>query len=93
MNTTALVPSLRAAIVARRSAALRQLFDDHGLLAFSNAVTACSPRTAADALSLLPPAQRNAVLRHMPSSRRTDPAFAALLASLHLARAAAGACA
>ncbi len=92
MNTTALVPNLRAAIVARRSAALRQLFDDHGL-AFSNAVTACLPRAAADALSLLPPAQRNAVLRHMPSSRRTDPAFAALLASLHLARAAAGACA
>lgn len=91
MNPTTFVPHLRAAIAARRPAALRQLIDDHGLVAFSNALAACSPRVAADALSLLPPAQCNAVLRHMPSARRADPAFAALLAPLDVARPTAGA--
>lgn len=90
MNTTNIVPRLRAAIAARRPTALRQVIDDHGLVVFSNALAACSPRVATDALSLLLPAQCNAVLRHMPSARRADP-FTALLASLDVARPTAGA--
>lgn len=63
---------LRAAIAARCPADLRQLLDDHGLVAFSAAIADCSPRLASDALSLLPPLQRGAVLRHMPSRRRAQ---------------------
>lgn len=72
MNHSALVMRLRAAVAARLPADLQQLLADHGLVAFATAVAACSPRVAADAVSMLPSAQRAAVSRHLPSCLRTS---------------------
>ena len=63
---------LRLAIAERRPAALRQLLDHHGLAAFAAALAAWSPRVVADALSLLPQAERASVLRHLPAVLRRD---------------------
>lgn len=62
--------ALRAAISARRIATLRQLFSEHGVLAFAQAIAAYSPRVAADALSLLSASERTSVLRHLPLTTR-----------------------
>lgn len=70
MTRQALHAALRAAIAARDIAALRQLFSEYGVLAFAGAVSACSPRVAADALSLLISTERTAVLRHLPPTVR-----------------------
>ena len=50
MNHPALVVRLRATVAARLPVDLRQLLADHGRVA----VAACSPRVAADAVSMLP---------------------------------------
>ena len=71
MNHPALVMRLRAAVAAHLPADLEQLLADHGLVGFAAAVAACSPRVAADAVSMLPSAQRTAVSRHLPSCLRT----------------------
>ena len=58
--------ALRAALLSRNGLQIRAQLDTWGLANFSSAVAACSPRVAADALSLLPADERNAVLRHLP---------------------------
>lgn len=58
--------ALRAALLSRNVRQIRILLATYGLPAFSGAVAACSPRIAADALSLLSSDDRNAVLRHLP---------------------------
>lgn len=58
--------ALRAALMSRNVHQVRALLATYGLPAFANAVAHCSPRVAADALSLLPQDNRNAVLRHLP---------------------------
>jgi hypothetical protein len=67
-----LARQLRAAVAARSPFELRRLLDDHGLVAFASALNMWSPRLVADALSLLPPLRRSAVLRHLPSHRREE---------------------
>lgn len=57
---------LRAALLARQVAQVRVLLATHGLPAFARAIARCSPRVAADALSLLRPDDCQAVLRHLP---------------------------
>lgn len=58
--------ALRAALMSRNVHQVRALLATYGLPAFANAVAHCSPRVAADALSLLPQDKRSAVLRHLP---------------------------
>lgn len=70
MNRQDLHAALRAAIATRRVAQLRQLLADHGIMAFAGAVSSCSPRVGADALSLLTTAERTAVLHHLPRVSR-----------------------
>lgn len=62
--------ALRAAVASRRIASLQQLFSEHGVIAFTDAIQTCSPRVAADALSLLSASERTSVLRHLPLSAR-----------------------
>ncbi|MDI9856741.1 hypothetical protein [Comamonas sp. 17RB] len=57
---------LRAALMARQATQVRALLATHGLPAFARAISRCSARVAADALSLLCPDDRQAVLRHLP---------------------------
>ncbi|SEB24815.1 hypothetical protein [Variovorax sp. YR216] len=72
MNQKHLSTCLRSALAERRPAAVRELLDHHGLVPFASALAAWSPRVVADALSLLPPVRRSAVLRHLPSALRED---------------------
>jgi hypothetical protein len=65
-----LVQCVRAAVAARRPVELQRLLAERGLIAFSAALGSCPARIAADALSLLPPLQRSAVLRHLPGRLR-----------------------
>ena len=58
--------ALRAALLSRNVPQLHALLPTYGLPAFAQAVARCSPRVAADVLSLLPVAHRSAVLRHLP---------------------------
>ncbi|MBN9340351.1 MAG: hypothetical protein J0H52_09760 [Comamonadaceae bacterium] len=58
--------ALRAALLSRNVHQVRALRATHGLPAFAAAVAGCPPRVAADALSLLPLDDRDAVLRHLP---------------------------
>lgn len=58
--------ALRAALMSRNVHQVRDLLATHGLPSFAKALALCSPRVAADALSLLPQDKRNAVLRHLP---------------------------
>lgn len=62
--------ALRAALLARDVRQIRDQLATHGPQAFSCAVAACSPRVAADVLSLLPLADRHAVLRRLPRALR-----------------------
>lgn len=66
MNHPSLTAAVRAAIAAHRAPALRQLLAEHGSSAFAAAVATCSPRVAADILSLLAAPQRTQVLRQLP---------------------------
>lgn len=66
MTRQSLTLALRAALMSRNVQQVRALLATYGLPAFSSAVALCSPRVAADALSLLPQSNRNAVLRHLP---------------------------
>lgn len=70
MNQQFLILRLRAAIAARLTTDIQQLLDGHGVVAFSRALSAWSPRVVADGLSLLPPFQREVVLHHVPSRLR-----------------------
>lgn len=72
MKPTSIHLALRAAVAGRRIASLRQLLLDHGVLAFAHAIANCSPRVAADALSLLSASQRTPVLRHLPLTVRNS---------------------
>jgi hypothetical protein len=74
---------LRSALAEHRPTAVRELLDHHGLVAFASALAAWSPRVVADGLSLLPPAQRSAVLRHLPSALRADSACVQPRAGAH----------
>ncbi|MBV8247649.1 MAG: hypothetical protein JO200_04275 [Comamonas sp.] len=58
--------ALRTALLSRDVRQIRILLATYGLPAFSGAVAGCSPRTAADALSLLSSDDRHAVLCHLP---------------------------
>ncbi|MBS0505798.1 MAG: hypothetical protein JSR53_00285 [Proteobacteria bacterium] len=66
MTRQQLHTALRAALLARNVTQLRALRATYGLQAFAAAVAGCSPRVAADALSLLPEPDRQAVLRQLP---------------------------
>lgn len=72
MNQNNLPTRLRSALAERRPAAVRHLLGHHGLVAFAAALAVWSPRVVADVLSLLPQADRVAVLRHLPSALRED---------------------
>ena len=62
--------ALRAAVASRRIGNLQQLLTEHGVLAFTEALLNCSPRVAADALSLISASERTSILRHLPQSAR-----------------------
>jgi len=62
----ALPRALRAAIAAHRPLVLRDLLESHGEAAFAAALSQCSGRVIADALSLLPRQQSTAVLGLLP---------------------------
>ena len=66
MTRQQLHAALRAALLSRNVQQVRALRATHGLAAFSAAVAGCPPRVAADALSLLPLDDRDAVLRRLP---------------------------
>ena len=72
MNQKNLPVRLRVALAERRAAVVRELLDHHGLVHYASALAVWSPRVVADALSLLTPVQRSAVLRHLPSALRED---------------------
>lgn len=84
--------SLRAAIASHRPAALKIMFDHHGERVFAQALSGLSQRVVADALSMLPAADRSRAQQHLPRALRhcigktADPHAArlsALAASLH----------
>ncbi len=70
MNYPTLTRSLRAALMDRNVCQVRALLATHGLVAFCNALSSCSPRVIADVLSLLQDSSREAVLRHLHSAQR-----------------------
>ena len=70
MNSKILTRSLRAALMDRNVCQVRALLATHGVTAFATVLSTCSPRVTADALSLLQPADRAAVLRHLSSPQR-----------------------
>ena len=61
-----------AAVAAHRPAELRLLPEAEGLVAPSGGLAVRSSRVVADVLSLLPPLQRVAVLRHWSSCLRNQ---------------------
>lgn len=83
--------ALRAAVAMRRTEALRHLLAAHGARAFALALAAQSPRVMADALSLLPVADRIRVRARLPhaAQRRLHEAGASAPAAhwLHAALA------
>ncbi|MCL6711084.1 hypothetical protein M8R20_29215 [Pseudomonas sp. R2.Fl] len=72
MNRTFLYPALRGALCARDVVALRRLYAEHGAAAFAGALSTCSSRVSADALSLLPLRGRIRVLPHLPPPARAQ---------------------
>lgn len=72
MNYQPLTRSLRAALMDRNVCQVRALLAIHGLVAFCNALSGCSPRVIADVLSLLNDSSREAVLRHLHSAQRAS---------------------
>ena len=62
MNYHPLTRSLRAALMDRNVCQVRALLATHGLVAFCNALSGCSPRVIADVLSLLNDSSREAWL-------------------------------
>ena len=66
----ALPRAVRAAIAAHRPLALRELLEMHGETAFASALSQCSGRVIADALSLLPRQESADVLRHLSDDAR-----------------------
>lgn len=72
MNYHPLTRSLRAALMDRNVCQVRALLATHGLVAFCNALSGCSPRVIADVLSLLNDSSREAVLRHLHSAQRAS---------------------
>ena len=61
----ALPRALRAAIAAHRPLVLRDLLESHGATAFAAALSQCSGRVIADALSLLPRQESADVFGHL----------------------------
>lgn len=86
MNRTPLYPALRGALHARDVTTLRRLYQQHGAAAFAGALSTCSSRVSADALSLLPLQGRIRVLPHLPASARAQ--VGPLCRSVHTAHAA-----
>lgn len=66
-----LYPALRASVLTRDVATLQRLLRAHGATAFADALSSCSPRVAADVLSLLPMPDRLRVHPHLPSGLRS----------------------
>lgn len=64
--------ALREALAARRISLISDLLAVHGRSAFAAAVARCSPRVAADVLTLLGASERDAVLRQLPRSLRSE---------------------
>ena len=71
--------SLRAAIASHRPAALKIMFDHHGEAVFASALAGLSKRAVADALSMLPAADRHRVQAHLPKPLRYSISEAASL--------------
>ena len=71
MNREDLQFIVRAAIAARDAHEIHQLLERHGLVAFSQALAPWSTRAIADGLTLLGPAHRAPVIRHLPPHSRT----------------------
>jgi hypothetical protein len=61
----ALQRALRAAIAAHRPLVLRELLASHGETAFAAALSPCTGRVIADALSMLPRQESDGVLRQL----------------------------
>jgi len=77
-GSDALARALLAALRLRRPQLLQHLLEEAGAPAFARAVAAWSPLQLADALSLLPAAQRRAVVQALPAlARRRWQAMAA----------------
>ncbi|GAB2462608.1 hypothetical protein GCM10027082_12660 [Comamonas humi] len=72
MTRQALQAALREALAARRISLISDLLALHGQPAFADAVARCSPRVAADLLTLLDAAERDAVLRRLPRGLRAE---------------------
>jgi hypothetical protein len=70
MNREDFKTLLRSALAERRPVVLQHLLDLHGAAAFADGLAAWSPRLVADALSLLLPTQRMAVMRYLPFTLR-----------------------
>lgn len=87
MIRTSLYPVLRGALHARDVATLRRLYQQHGAAAFAGALSVCSSRVSADALSLLPLQGRIRVFPHLPASARAQ--VRPLCRSVHTAPALA----
>lgn len=84
MIRTSLYPALRGALHARDVATLRRLYQQHGAAAFAGALSVCSSRVSADALSLQ---GRIRVFPHLPASARAQ--VRPLCRSVHTAPALA----
>lgn len=67
-----LYPALRARVLARDIPGLRHLLRAHGATAFAGALSSCSPRVAADVLSLLPMPDRLRVHPYLPTVLRAQ---------------------
>ncbi|GAC1536460.1 MAG: hypothetical protein NVS2B4_16790 [Ramlibacter sp.] len=66
----ALLRALRATVAAHRPAILRELAASHGEAAFAVALSRCSARVIADALSMLEAAQRAKVCTRLSRKAR-----------------------
>jgi hypothetical protein len=65
-----LYPAIRASVLARDVTALHRLLRERGAPDFAIALSSCSPRVAADILSLLSMPDRLRVLPHLPTGVR-----------------------
>jgi hypothetical protein len=96
MNYKILYITLRRLIGERNVAALRSQLLQHGAPLFARALALGSARIIADALSLLPIAERISVLRHLPAPiraamhplcSRRNPRFSLPMVTFSVARA------
>lgn len=62
--------AIRIAILQHKPVVLKNLLDTHGMVAFSKAISAFSPRLIADVLAMLPLEERKCVIQHLSRKAR-----------------------